>query len=399
MTAEVKWKLRTAATWAVILLTAAALVLAVFRLPDWRRNRENRMALRTHWEEVLRFNEETGSAMLWAFDYADIFAEDNSWESLLKARAACTAAMVHLQQMSVPEFTLTEEQYNALADAGIEVDVVEVEYGNLPNTLSQRLVTLGNLNNMLTDDIFLTANADKLPDWIASSRETLQITNAYLCITTNYLQVQMGRKDIWEGLPEKYPHLSESMGEWRGSTEQLMADCDAVLDRLEAQADSAAEYVGISEYTLKVVQETVESGNLERLAARIHEPEGVPAHYPVPQWLGTDTFRFYLVKEPETAELRMVSAGEAIQAVPTACYIFSEGVSREAVDAYAQTLEQWNLEPYCTWDEEARKQQVLVTGESGSLLVEWSQEQTVICLTEPVGCLLPELYLMAMSME
>lgn len=399
MTAEAKWKLRAAAIWAVILLTVAALVLAVFRLPDWRRNRENKTALSAHWEEVLRINEETCRTMLWAFDYAEIFTEDNSWESLLKARAACTAAMVHLQQLPLPEFTLTEEQYNALADAGIEVDVVEVEYENLPNSLSQHLVTLGNLNNMLTDDLYLKANADKLPDWIASSRETVGIMNAYLCITTNYLQVQMGQKDIWKGLPEKYPHLSASMGEWRGSTEQLMADCDAVLDRLEAQADSAVEYVGISDYTLKVVQETVESGNLERLAAQIHEPEGVPVYYPVPQWIGVDILRFYLVKDSETAELRMVSAGEEIQTVPTACCIFCEGVSREAVDAYAQTLEQWNLAPYCTWDEETQKQQVFVPGESGNLLVEWTQEGTVVNLTEPVGCLLPELYLMAMNVE
>ena len=123
-----------------------------------------------------------------------------------------------------------------------------------------------------------------------------------------------------------------------------------------------------------------------------------PAISPSPQWLN-DVLHLYMVTDPDSQEKRLVQAGEKLQSVPSACYISCEGITLEDVQAYEARLGQWGLETYGTWDEGGDTYQVLVNSGGSTMLVKWTGAETLLYLSEPVGCLIPELYLYAMTAQ
>lgn len=356
-------------------------------------------AMQADWQACLAVTDAVYSDLLWALDYAEAFAGENSWDSLLKARAACGAAELALQQMQLPEQTLTQEQSAALMDAGIEADIVKKEFAGLETMLAQNLDTLSGLKGLLKNDVYLTVSVQMLSDWIADCRQVVQLQCEYLCLMTNGLLLQIGSDELWRQMDVELPTLAAARAGWYDDEQPLQAACTDVLDALETQISSKTGTLGVSEYTLRLVQDAVDTGELDRLRAQINVMDGVPAYFPQPSWVPDDAAQYYLVTDEESGEKRLVTAGEDISQTPSASYLCCSGVSSEDVEQYAQRLTQWGLEAYADWDEAGETYQVFsVSGES-MMLVEWTQEQTVVYLTQPVGCLIPELYLSVMPAD
>lgn len=353
--------------------------------------------LQTHWETYLASAEELYSHLHWAFDYAEAFTRENSWESLLKARAACTAARDGIQQLALPIYSLTSVQYDALMDAGIEADVVRMEYEAFAGEQTLALNTLDALDAYLNNDIFMKASVDIIPDWIACNRGVITDISEYLCLTTNYLLLQLDSDTLWQEVEERYPHIGAMCTPWSEDPDQIMMNATAALDRYAERFVDMEEFTGVSEYTMQIVREAVETGNLDRLEAQMHTISGVPAYFLTPSWMTQMDVCSYLITDSDTQEKRLIQSGEKITEVPSGCYISCEAVAMESVEAYADTLESWGMEPYCT--ENADAVQLFVTSGESSLLVEWTEEETIVYLSAPVGCLIPELYLTAMRQE
>lgn len=356
---------------------------------------EAKNTFETDWEAYLAFSETVNSRMLWAMDYAEAVANDSTWENLLKARAACGAAKLEFQLLQLPEITLTDAQYSLLMDAGIEADVLLMVYESLPLLRSSHLNTITLLENIETNDIFFSAVADAFPGWIEDQKKLIKLDNEYLCITTNYLLLQLEYDSLWDTLKEKYPVIASGCGEWITDPEQLMQNCDSVLAQTAQMELALAEYIGIWDYTAGIVREAVSTADLERLAAQMKEISGVPAYFPAPGWMPEEFTQYYLIAYGHSKENRLVEPGEEILQAPSACYISCGNISREAVEYYAESLKACGLEPYSQWNEEAQSYQMLVSSGSCQLMVQWTQEETVIYMNDPVGCLIPELYLRA----
>ena len=137
---------------------------------------------------------------------------------------------------------------------------------------------------------------------------------------------------------------------------------------------------------------------MDVLRREINEMEDVPGYFPIPIWL-PDVINLYLVTDPDTQEKRLVSAGEEVNTVPSACYISCGAIALDDVTAYGEYLSQWNVETYSTWNEAKDTWQLLANSGSSTMMIEWTEDETLLYLPEPVGCLIPELYLYAMTME
>ena len=72
---------------------------------------------------------------------------------------------------------------------------------------------------------------------------------------------------------------------------------------------------------------------------------------------------------------------------------------QEDVTAYGEYLQQWGIETYDKWNEAKDTWQLLANSGSSTMMIEWTEDETLLYLTEPVGCLIPELYLYAMTMK
>lgn len=358
---------------------------------------EEKAALQSDWEACLEISESRFRQLLWVYDSVEAYARDNSWDSLLKARAACAAAMGSLQQLSPRELTMSQEQYQELIGAGIEADVVAMECENLSAGITQTIHTLTMLETILQDDIYFTESVEILADRVRVGRQIVQDECSYLCLTTNYLLLQMQEDGLWEEMESRYPIIGACQDPWYSDPEPIMSACGAVLEDLQAQQTRLSEFLGVSDYTLKLVEEAAATGDVSRLAKQMNHVAGVPAYFPLPGWIAENPAQcLYLIPDAQTQELRPADSPEDLSQAPSACYLLCGGIHREAVEGYGERLKSWGLEPYAHWDAEAEAYRLRVTSGESQLLVEWTQDETTLCLTSPVACLIPELYLLAM---
>lgn len=383
---------RMAAVLAAALLLSLALAgcAAEPKKPD-----ENEIQLQAQWSACLEASDRIYADMCWAFAYAEAFSREPSWDNLQKARAACSSVISSMYAMELPENTMSQEQLTALMDKGVDADVVVTELENLPTQLNNRLTTMQCLLYLLRDDVYLTPSAEKIGSWVKTNQDGAGLQCEYLAVTTNYLLLQMEDRSLWDTMADRFSAIGPFCGHWEADPKALETEADRVLDEMESQLAAESGYLGISEYTLELVRGAVETGDLQPLADALYPIEGVPAWFPMPEWLPQDLLWYYLMEED--GELRLLNTGEALDQAPAACYIPCDGITREDMRSYAARLEFWGTDHYV--QEENDTCQILVDGGECKMLVTWTQEETLLFLTDGIGCLMPELYLGAMWME
>ena len=348
---------------------------------------------------LLEANESVYSSIFRILDHTDSYLQDNSWENLLKARASGSAALVTIRQMEFPLMELTEEEIEVLMAAGVEVNAAQRECEALAGRFADMDVTVSLLTDTLENDVFLTASvADAIPAMTAFYREYFTLEYRYLSQFANYLLLQMNEVDIWPAWKEELPCMAACADIWYEATVEVERAAGELFDKMDDLQTQMGSFLGTSEYTLEIVLDAVATGDLETLQREINQIPGVPGYYPVPGWM-PDVLYLYLVTDPDAQEKRLVQAGEELTSIPSACYISCGEISVEDVEAYEERLAFWGIETYSTWNESKDTYQILAKSGSCTMMVEWTENETLLYLTEPVGCLIPELYLRAMIME
>lgn len=362
-----------------------------------KASQEDQQLLLDHMERYLAVTEGMQTQMFAVLDSVEEFTEDNSWDSLLKARTACFSAKRYFQELTLPEFTLTDQQYEALIAAGIEADAMRMEYNTLQENRVTCMDTVNSVTAMLQTDVFLSANVSMFPQLIESYKASTAAISEYTCLAVNYLLLQLDDHGLWEEMPEEYPCISEKQGPWDDDPSSIIEKCADVLDQYEGHISETVAYAAASEYTISILKEANSTGDLERLAKQMHTVEGVPGYIPMPDWLLGDEKVFYCVNDAGTGETRLVEAGETVTQTPCSCYISCGKISREDVESYVEILSEWGFNPYVT-EEDGAYQAFFTRGES-AFLVEWEEDKTVLYLKEPILSLIYPLYYAAMQQK
>jgi len=356
----------------------------------------SREKLLTDWFQLLEVHETIYSDIFRTLDYIQMFTWDSSWESLLKARASASAAQVTLRQMELPVLTMTSEEISLLLPEDGDSVVFQQEFEMMEALSADKDMTVSLLCDTLENDVFLRACVeDAVPTMVEFYREYFTYEYRYMCQFTNYLLLKLDCTEIWEDWKTSLPCMASCVDIWYDDIEKLQEATKLLQDTMNALRVQQGSMLGTSEFTLEIVQDAVQTGDLEVLQREIKGILNVPGYFPIPAWL-PDVQYLYLLTDTDTGEKRMVNRGEELISVPSACYINCGTIPLEDAEAYAEQLAKWNIQTYCTWNNEKDSFQILVNSGSSTMMVEWTPEETLLYLTEPVGCLIPELYLQAM---
>lgn len=348
---------------------------------------------------LLEANEKMDCVIFQCLDYTDTYIETASWDDLLKARASATAATTEIRQMELPEFPMAETEVELLETVGIEANAIQREYEDLEAIRKTMSDTVATFRDALENNVFLSASVeDEIPAMVTFYREYYTLLSRYMGLLANYMLLQMDAVDTWQVWAEQVPHISACTNSWYDQTGDVEKAVSQVLDEIQALENSMGDFLGISEYTLEIVQDAVETGDMETLQRQINVMGDVPGFFPTPVWLQDQT-SVYLVTDLDTQEKRAVQAGELLSSIPSACYISCGAIPLEDVTDYEVYLGQWGIETYGRWNEAMDTWQLLVKSGSSSMLIEWKEHETLLYLTEPVGCLIPELYFYAMTLK
>lgn len=355
--------------------------------------------MQTQWFALLKANETVYSGLFRTLEYMEDYGKENSWDSLLKARASASAALVELRQMEIPAMALTEEEIHLLINADIEVNAIQREFEALENWHDSMDGTVSLLCYTLDDDVFMKANAENMiPAMSTFYQDYFILEYRYLCYFTNYLLLQMNSTNTWQAWTTQLPCMAACMDSWYEKTSELEAATGQLLDTMHALLPQMSSFTGTSEYSLEVVQDALETGNLDSLKREINIMTGVPGYFPIPAWL-PDAVSIYLITDPDTQEKRLVHSGEELNCVPSSCYFSCGELPIDDVQSYEERLKLWNIDTFGKWNESRDTWQLIANSGSSTMLVEWTQKDTLIYLTEPIGCLIPELYLQVMIAE
>lgn len=355
--------------------------------------------LLAEWYELLEANEAIYSGMFRMLQYSESYGQNNTWDSLLKARASASAVLVAVRQVNLPTLDLTENQITLLAESGVEINAVQREFEALESWLDSKNNTAALFCYTLEDDVFMSASVeDAIPSMTTFYQDYFTKEYQYLSHFTNYLLLQMDSGNIWQLWMEQLPCMADCADIWYETQKDIERADGELLSEMEALQSQMGSSLGISEYTLEIVQEAVDTGDMDALQRELNWISGVPGYFPIPTWL-PDTTNLYLITDSHTKEKRLVKSGEELDEAPSACYISCGAISLEEVESYDEQLKMWGVETYGTWNESKDSWQLLAISGSSTMMIEWTEDETLLYLTEQVGCLIPELYLYAMTME
>lgn len=348
------------------------------------------------WYQLLETAEEIYSDVFWILDQLDVFICDNSWNSLLKARAACSSAMIAFQELEIPSLDVTQEDCALLMQQGIEINVIQREFESLEMLRDNMTMTVSYFQEMLERDVFLAVNlSDAMPVISEFYREYFTREYRYLCQLTNYLLIQMEDPELWQTWTGKLPCMNACADRWYETTTEVEEATGVVLDEMEQLQTRLGSVQGISQYTLEIVQGAVATGDIAVLQRECNTILDVPGYYPVPFWI-SDQLPLYYVIDASTGENRLIKPGEESFPVPSGCMISCGKIPVDEVLSYETNLKKWNIEVSGTWNTAKDSYRLTANDGSSTLTIQWTEEEALLTFTETIGCLIPELYLFAM---
>lgn len=241
------------------------------------------------------------SNTLWALDYVDDFVQHNSWESLLKARAACAAAAESYDPESLPTPQLPEDEFRALLEkrllTELESEEAAADYADTAALAYDRyyyhysdndIFSMSFFIQLLECDAFRSATLPILENASAQCRIRIEKLSRSLCARTNSLLYILGDHSLWYALPADFPAVAEGMSRWVSDPIQ-MSDVDNALYReYFLYHDDQIELVSfwsIASDERQKFMACLEDGRWDEASACFNPIYGAPDCVPAPPWL------------------------------------------------------------------------------------------------------------------
>ncbi len=361
---------------------------------------ELRDEVHDYWMDNLEVSDQIYGTMLWTMEYVDAYANDTTWENLLKAKTACIAAMETLNSLEAPENPIT--MWDHLMLTLLRIDTVWLEYGDAEGNLESSRITLNRFFANLEGDVYMKGTVETFPETTRISIDLLKDNLAYQAVTTNYLLAQLDRPEEWKDIKETFPTIGAFCGEWQGDTEQLQDDCDRILDAMEQHAAEDTAFYAASEEMLSILEEAVSTGDLSVLKEEVCAPWGFEQYYVDPGF-GFPDYQLYRFEDPQTEELYAIKPGERISQIPDICYMVYSRIPWEQVKDYLQRMDDWGYHTEWYGDNGDEEQIAFISWDKenteGAMFIEWTESETILYLVEPVSCMIPEVYLVALLAE
>lgn len=442
---------------AVILIIA--LLVSLFFIPEMYRKTQNNNVLYQQLAQCLSYYNSLYENILWSLDYAQKYTVNKEWATLVRARAACTAAKAAVIEEPLPDNMVSMEQYLELLHSNVDSDLVYALWEDIQEEDTQVIQIIHSLDSFLYEQIHFYEMSPRIELWITDCRTYIQAHCKYLTLITNYLLLQMDRESWWKPLSKQLPTVFSSNHDW-SIDETLVAE-----RYTEAYEESNACYLRMED--LESICSYAE--RLENIAESIgHNPSvhdvmapymwkvpNIPTYFPMPEWLEntlpgkSSTLEAYgeiqkqfeeeidklerqyrssrrevyapteendSVEEeipanhitvtwqyedldPDLQKPRQLHAGDQLNGVPTLCRITAQNLPQEEIKKYCSLLEEFGLMPLLQTNNEGNVTTIEVINGICRLQITWTEQNTVLLLTEPVGCLIPATYLKAIMAQ
>ena len=425
------------------ILLVFALLISLLFLPKAHRKAENSQALYQQLSQCLSYYDRIYENMLWSLDYAQAYTKSPSWDSLSRARAACSAAKAAIAEEALPDNTASMNQYLELLQDNIDSDLVYTLWENIQEQ-NLPLLQMRTLESFVYEQVHFYEMTSRMENWTGDCRAYIQAHCTYLTLITNYLLLEMDMPSRWTELSQQAPTVFSFSQGWSADQEQITESYTQAQDAYSSFYVRMEDLDSIRGYSIRLESIAViiahKPSVSEVMAPYLWQIPGIPAYFPMPEWLESslpgkadtltteadavkEKFRFLNPAEETTSDsaeiledpiispwqyesadsttqtTRQILAGDAIQDLPVLCRITVAHLPLTEVENYSHLLEEFGLAPQIRTNQE--RTEMTLEADSGTchLQVLWTEAETSLLLTEAVGCLIQPAYLEAIMAQ
>ena len=315
--------------------------------------------LLTVWSDFLRVVDAAYASELWALDYVDAFLESGDWKDLEKARAACIASARYLTELSMKEEDVSQEEYLALAKAGIDAEYQSTEILSAPELVEEAHRSVrDNRLVKLEQSVFDRTSIRMMKEEGAVRREYISCMTGYYCGMTNYLLLTLGDADAaavyWHEMEGRYPALTQGRAGWAPDKDAAATAVDAQLDRLEENVNRTVDLLSDSSAQLYGLENSLAEGGVSQLAEAVFPMTNVPEMLPIPEWYNPAEAGYISFIEEESGDILYPESGAPLLDGTYGAYIQVPGVTADAIGDYVDAAapyaqESWKADDGDVW--------------------------------------------------
>lgn len=298
------------------------------------------------WSDYLSVLDKMYASELWALDYVEDYLESGDWEDLSKARTACIASARYLTELSMAEEDLSQEEYQILSKAGIDVGYQSECFLSLADDLEYAYMVIRDdyLEN-LEGGVFYENIVENMKENIVLQRELIACDCQYICCETNYLLLTLGddamARKYWYSMEEKYPVLSTECGIWPGTEAKLKAEATASMDKENEISLKMEELVSELSAELEEMTQIAMKGDIKKLKSYAYEMSNMPDLLPMPVWYEPETAGYLSFILLENGSIEYPQIGDELKDANYGVYMQVEDVSRKEVEDYIAYVEKY----------------------------------------------------------
>lgn len=301
--------------------------------------------LLTVWTDYLQTMNDLYASELWALDYTDTFLETSDWSDLSRARTACIASARYLSDIAMTEADLTQEEYLALAQAGMDTAYQSVEFqsvGELADSAHQDVRDC--LLATLESDVFSVDSVEILRQETEIYRDAVTYMCKYNCASTNYMLLDLKDEkraaEYWQAMEEKFPVLMAAGYAWVDDENSVKDEADKILDEYETIFSRQADILSALNADVYRLQQIIENNDGEALAASMHKISGAPALLPAPVWYTPEDAQYLSFVNQGNGDLLYPETGDVLSEDAYGVYLQVENVSRQDVIDYVDKVKE-----------------------------------------------------------
>ena len=334
-----------------------------------------------------------------ALHYIEKFSETRTHDDLLIARAAIQSALREIENMEVPQMSMTEDEYFSYMLAGAEVEALALLYEEFEVLRNEKIYRLKGMHKTMLTDVYFEPALENLMKEVPLVRLHNQYYARDMAYMTNYLLIQLkdgGKIDaFWDVIRESTVIMKNEMDVFYTDLDEISDLTGKNLDNIGANIDKMEVLSGFSEYLLDLTLDAI--GKNDRSVFKNNRTEiiGEPEVFPMPEWcLPTDMKYTYTFSDPETGDLYVHRMGNEISIAPYQIKVMVSDVTINDIQIYLDSLVLLEYNPYYEFLEDTDEVMLYLSAEKNGGLIEmfWSEEETKLFFLAQSASLVPYMY-------
>ena len=218
------------------------------------------------------------------YQKVDAFYRQEDYESLVRARLACSEASEKLREEEPPKMALDAEVLLSLMQMKMDTSGLEDKAREMRDTLQSAAKRLYLLEGFLhSGAIYLKDGRKTGKELIDSMADRLSLEAKYDYCRLNDLLLPLGDDsriaEFWNSIPARWPQTAQYRQVWINTSAQLAEKGAEMLEDMEKVLDEISTAFGMNAYSIQRYTQ-----DKEALAADFQWISGMPAAIPLPDF-------------------------------------------------------------------------------------------------------------------